>query len=85
MVLNRVNSEKFPNSVLEVLYQPGQFTPVANGTFAAYLASGVEEEYRVLARRALAGENVVPEALYFRRAAGEIPEDAVVIGDHIFY
>lgn len=32
-VLNRVRSEKFPNTISEVLYQYPQFTPVWDGTF----------------------------------------------------
>lgn len=33
MVLNRVKSPSFPNTVYEVLYSPNQFTPVRTGTF----------------------------------------------------
>lgn len=31
VVLNRVRSPRFPNTVSGVIYQPGQFTPVSNG------------------------------------------------------
>lgn len=31
VVLNRVDSNQFPNSIREVIYQPRQFTPVSNG------------------------------------------------------
>lgn len=31
VVLNRVSSKQFPNSIKDVIYQKGQFTPVANG------------------------------------------------------
>ncbi|NUK31326.1 cell wall hydrolase [Parageobacillus sp. VR-IP] len=31
VVLNQVNDPQFPNSIKEVIYQPGQFTPVSNG------------------------------------------------------
>jgi N-acetylmuramoyl-L-alanine amidase len=31
VVLNRVDSEDFPDTVKEVINQPGQFTPVSNG------------------------------------------------------
>lgn len=31
VVLNRVDSPEFPNNVHDVIYQPGQFTPVQNG------------------------------------------------------
>lgn len=31
VVLNRVNSDRFPNTIREVIYQPGQYGPVYNG------------------------------------------------------
>jgi len=31
VVLNRVESELFPDTLAEVIYEPGQFEPVANG------------------------------------------------------
>lgn len=33
VVLNRVQDSGFPDTVKEVIYQPGQFSPVANGRF----------------------------------------------------
>ncbi len=32
VVLNRVNSEHFPNTIRDVIYQPGQYGPVYNGS-----------------------------------------------------
>ncbi len=34
-IINRVNSPRFPSNVADVIMQPGQFTPVQNGSFAA--------------------------------------------------
>jgi spore germination cell wall hydrolase CwlJ-like protein len=39
IVMNRVNSDKFPNSIEEVLYQKGQFTPISNGRFLKALSA----------------------------------------------
>lgn len=33
VVLNRVSSSEFPNSIEEVIYQPRQFSPISNGRF----------------------------------------------------
>ena len=33
VVLNRTNAEGFPDTVADVIYEKGQFTPVANGRF----------------------------------------------------
>ena len=41
VVMNRVASSSFPNTISEVLNQPGQFTPASAGTLQAALASGV--------------------------------------------
>ena len=64
VVLNRVASEEFPDSIPAVIFDRKhdvQFTPVANGTvFLTPTAQSVEA-----ARRTLNGENTVGEALYF--------------------
>lgn len=33
VVINRVNDDRFPDSVQEVIEQPGQYSPMTNGTF----------------------------------------------------
>lgn len=33
VVLNRVWSDKFPDTIEDVIYQPRQFSPVGNGRF----------------------------------------------------
>lgn len=33
VVLNRVADEEFPNNIIDVIYDEGQFTPVSNGRF----------------------------------------------------
>ena len=40
VVLNRVASSHFPNSVVGVIYQRGQFSPVASGRFANRIGKG---------------------------------------------
>ncbi len=37
VVMNRVRSKKFPNSVKKVIYQSGQFSPVRNGSLSCAL------------------------------------------------
>ncbi|MCM1498786.1 MAG: cell wall hydrolase [Clostridium sp.] len=37
VVMNRVRSKSFPDSVKEVIYQRGQFSPVRNGSFSRAL------------------------------------------------
>ena len=33
VVLNRVRSDNFPSTIKEVIYQPGQFSPISDGRF----------------------------------------------------
>ena len=42
VVINRVKSSYFPNSVSGVIYQSGQFSPVASGRLAYRLEAGVD-------------------------------------------
>lgn len=64
VVLNRVASREFPNSVAEVVFDRKhgvQFEPVSNGTiYNTPSAASVEA-----AKRAMDGERVVGDALYF--------------------
>lgn len=51
-ILNRVDSEHFPNTIKEVIYQPNQFTSVYNGRVdrcyvTDYICQLVEEELRL--------------------------------------
>lgn len=82
VVMNRVSSSHFPNSVAGVIYQSGQFTPVASGRFASVLAAGANQSCVQAAQEVLGG-NITNNCLYFRRNNGEIP--GTVIGNHVFY
>ena len=66
VVLNRVNNEKFPDTVTDVIMQKGQgvaqFTPTVDGRFQNVTIS--EETYEAV-ERALYGEDISQGALYF--------------------
>lgn len=88
VVLNRVASSQFPDTVYEVIYQRNQFTPVANGTIK--LTPNAESV--IAAKLCLDGANTVGNALYFLNprtsssswAARNRPYVAT-IGQHAFY
>lgn len=63
-VLNRVRSAEWPNSVEAVIYQPGQFSVVANGRLPQGFANATPENYEA-ARLALAGDHYDPQVIYF--------------------
>lgn len=66
VVLNRVNHEKFPGTVSEVIFQKEkgvtQFSPVSNGSFWKV---EISEETMTAVGRALSGEDISQGALYF--------------------
>lgn len=82
VVLNRVVSSSFPNTIMGVIYQEGQFSPVASGRMASRVAAGANSECRQAAQEVLNGNITVPY-LYFRRDNGTI--DGYVIAHHVFY
>ena len=61
VVLNRVNSPLFPNTVYEVVFQRNQFTPVSNGSI--YLEPNAESV--IAAKLCLDGANTAGASLYF--------------------
>lgn len=81
VVMNRVYSPSFPNTISEVIYQGGQFTPASSGTLASALANGVPSACYDAAVAAIGGENPVGSALYFNTGSGK----GMKIGDHQFY
>ena len=81
VVMNRVASSSFPNSISEVIYQSGQFTPASSGTLSQALANGVPSSCYEAAQAAMNGENPVGDALYFNAGSGQ----GMQIGDHQFY
>lgn len=82
VVMNRVASSSFPNSVSGVIYQSGQFSPVTSGRFAYALGAGLGSSCRSAAQAVLSGTRTV-NCLYFMVNTGTI--DGIVIGDHVFY
>lgn len=82
VVVNRVKSGSFPNTVSGVIYQGGQFSPVASGRFAMVLARGAGGSCMQAANAALSGSTNV-NSLYFCRASSGV--EGTVIGNHVFY
>jgi len=86
VIINRVKSPKFPNTVKDVLFQDGAFQPIRNGTF--YQAAS-EQAYRA-ALEALNGHDPTNGALFFFNPS--ISKDrfmhsrtpAITIGQHRF-
>ncbi|MBQ9625386.1 MAG: cell wall hydrolase [Clostridia bacterium] len=87
VVINRMKSERFPNTVSGVVYQKGQFQPVSSKSFAATVPS---EKVRESVRRVLNGERVVEDdVLYFKSVSCKVQWKKLKlrtqIGNHLFY
>ncbi len=83
VVMNRVMSGAFPNTITGVIYQSGQFEPVTSGRFAIVLSQGANAECYKAARAAMNGENNIGECLFFRTIVPGIK--GTIIGHHVFY
>lgn len=82
VVMNRVRSSSYPNTIVGVIYQSGQFTPVASGRFALVLAQGANSSCVSAAQRVLDGHSS-GSWLQFRTLNSVI--DGTVIGNHVFF
>lgn len=83
VVVNRVKSGRYPNSVSGVVYQSGQFPGAGNGTLAGFLSAGIGGDCKKAAVEALAGLTNI-DYLHFN-AVSRIGTDGYVIGNHCFY
>lgn len=82
VVMNRVRSSSFPNTIREVIYQSGQFGPAITGKLERVLAGGqTTDSCRQAAREAIAGYSPVGSALYF----GDGQNFGQKIGGHWFH
>ena len=80
VVMNRVNSGQFPDTITDVIYQSGQFTPAMTGWLDSVLASdGYTDSAMQAAADALAGSNPIGDCLYFSTGG-----NGYQLGDHFF-
>ena len=84
VVMNRVLSSRYPNTISGVIYQPYQFSPAGSGRLALVLAqrSASASCYQA-ADQAMSGASNVGTCLYFRTPLEGM--QGTIIGGHIFY
>ncbi len=83
VVMNRVKSPLFPDTVAGVIYQNRQFSPVGSGRFAVVLARGANQSCYEAAQEAMAGASPVGNCVFFRTPIPGLT--GIQIGGHIFY
>ena len=85
VVLNRVASPKYPNTIEAVIYQSGQFSPVSDGSLARALNGGTTADDIEAARLALIEGRIDTEVLYFTAGGyGRYGAPAYQHGSHYF-
>jgi len=84
VVINRVLSSKYPDTVLGVIYQNKQFSPVASGRLALALAENkATPKCYQAAQEAMSGVTNVGTCVYFRTPIEGLT--GINIGGHVFY
>lgn len=82
VVMNRVKSGAYPNTIHSVIYASGQFTPAMTGKVARVYEGNVPDLCMQAAQAAINGETTVGDATHFRRAG---KREGYVLGDHVFW
>ena len=86
VIMNRVESPRFPNNVRDVIYAPGQFEPTWTGRLDKVLKQGANSLSKQVASDALNGKRLasVSDCYYFLYAPSTSRE-CVVVGDNVFF
>lgn len=83
VVMNRIASSRFPNTLEGVIYQRGQFGPAITGKLGRVLASGrIPASCYQAAQDAMNGANPIGNALFFN--TGRPGSAGYKLGDHYF-
>lgn len=83
VVMNRVRSGGYPNTITDVIYASGQFTPASTGRLNSLILSGnIKESCRQAAQAVVSGTCNVGDALHFRRVG---TKEGIIIGNHVFW
>lgn len=86
VIMNRVSSPAFPNSITDVVYAGGQFEPVWSGRLDAVLASGASDLAYTVAQDAINGARLASvQDCYYFLYAGATDRPGVNIGDNLFF
>lgn len=84
VVMNRVRSPRYPNTIADVIYAPGQF-PAASKRVHEVMARGVKASCLQAAQEAISGVSNVGGFTHFKSSRSSVNGAHIVIGNHIFY
>lgn len=84
VVMNRVRSSRYPNTIADVIYAPGQF-PYASTKVHEVMARGVKASCLQAAQEAINGRSNVGNYTHFKSSRNSVSSPHIVIGGHVFY
>ena len=83
VVMNRVRCGAYPNTITDVIYASGQFSPDNSTKMSNLALSGnIKASCLQAAQEAINGNCNIGDALHFRRAGNK---DGIIIGNHVFW
>lgn len=83
VVVNRVKSPSYPNTLVEVIYQKSQFGPASNGALAKRLNKTISETAMAAATAALNGDSNIGGACSFKLTKSG--HEGIAIDALVFY
>lgn len=85
VIMNRVSSSKYPNTVYGVIYQSGQFSPTWNGSLKRVLSKGPSSLCYQVAQDALNGSRLSSVSNCFSFRAASTGHYGTVVGGNVFF
>ncbi len=86
VIMNRMSSSIFPNTIQEIVYAEGQFEPVWTGRLDTVLARGPSDLSYQVAQEALNGARLAAVAdCYYFLYAGATDRVGVNVGNNLFF
>jgi len=83
VVMNRLRTGKYGNTVYSVIFAKGQFGPASSGMVAKVYAQGPKAQCIQAAQEAMSGVSYIGTATHFRNAKSGY--SGIVIGNHVFW
>ncbi len=83
VVMNRLRSGRYGNSIYSVIYAKSQFSPAGSGMVAKVYAQGPKASCVQAAQEAMSGVSYVGNATKFRNIRSGY--QGIVIGNHVFW
>lgn len=85
VIMNRMESGRYPNTIRGVIYQSGQFSPTWNGSLNRVLAKGPASLCYTVAQDALGGSRLSSVKSCYSFRAASTGHAGIIIGGNVFF